>query len=181
MNWIALKANESLVQLDGQGCCPVNCITEVRDLEHLDHLIEAAGSSVMVLALYSRVSGCPLQQGSCLRKLKHLGAPYSAKPLQHQTGFTCKSNCSADLVMAMAEDLLHWLSPVKQQVSLLLSCSCVYMRTDAASGGVSADMAQGMLVQSCGACKDMLRFQQQLCKEVGGNVEMPECCSMSHS
>ena len=48
-----LQVREYQQQLP-EGTCSVECITEVQDLDHLEHRLEKAGSSVVCLALYSR-------------------------------------------------------------------------------------------------------------------------------
>lgn len=54
--WRKQTADDPFQAVD-TGCCPINCITEVRDLQHLERVVDAAGSSVLVLALYSRSCG----------------------------------------------------------------------------------------------------------------------------
>ncbi|KAK9799731.1 hypothetical protein WJX73_005809 [Symbiochloris irregularis] len=55
--WRKQEADDATFQLASHVSCPTNCIAEVRDLAHMDSLIEAAGSSVICLALYSKSCG----------------------------------------------------------------------------------------------------------------------------
>lgn len=47
---------EALLKAEEDGCCSVECVTELRSLRHLDRVIDSAASSVVVVAFYSRVS-----------------------------------------------------------------------------------------------------------------------------
>ncbi len=43
------------MDLEGSSCCGVNCVTEFKNLAHLDRIIDSSASSVVAIAFYSRV------------------------------------------------------------------------------------------------------------------------------
>ncbi len=43
------------MDLEGSSCCGVDCVTELKNLAHLDRIVESASSSVVAIAFYSRV------------------------------------------------------------------------------------------------------------------------------
>ena len=51
-----MQMEEALLKAEEDGCCAVECVTELRSLRHLDRVIDSAASSVVVVAFYSRVS-----------------------------------------------------------------------------------------------------------------------------
>ncbi len=51
-----LQMEEALLKAEEDGCCSVECVTELRSLRHLDRVIDSAASSIVVVAFYSRVS-----------------------------------------------------------------------------------------------------------------------------
>ena len=48
-----------MLDLEGSSCCGVNCVTELKNLAHLDRVIDSAASSVVAIAFYSRVRPIP--------------------------------------------------------------------------------------------------------------------------
>ena len=43
------------MDLEGSSCCGVNCVTELKNLAHLDRIVDLSSSSVVAIAFYSRV------------------------------------------------------------------------------------------------------------------------------
>ena len=43
------------MDLEGSSCCGVDCVTELKNLAHLDRIVESSSSSVVAIAFYSRV------------------------------------------------------------------------------------------------------------------------------
>lgn len=54
-----------MLDLEGSSCCGVNCVTELKNLAHLDRIVDSSASSVVVIAFYSRVCS-PLQHSATI-------------------------------------------------------------------------------------------------------------------
>ncbi|CAL8469739.1 g9281 [Coccomyxa elongata] len=63
--WRRQQMEEALLKAEVDGCCSVECVTELRSLRHLDQIVDSAASSIVVVAFYSR--SC----GTCKEMLKH--------------------------------------------------------------------------------------------------------------
>lgn len=50
-----VQMEEALLKAEDDGCCSVECVTELRSLRHLDQIVDSAASSIVVVAFYSRV------------------------------------------------------------------------------------------------------------------------------
>ena len=125
--------------------CAVDCIAEVQDMDHLERRLGAAGSSVVCLALYSRV-----RPVGCSHSPTAASGLRSAKPRGSAPAPAC---------------VVHAV-----QVTRLCKAAVLPLAGPAALSG-SAACGRGCPVpQSCGACKDMLRFQQQLCRDSSGQL-----------
>lgn len=51
----AVQAEQAAMDLEGSSCCGVDCVTELKNLTHLDRIVESSSSSVVAIAFYSRV------------------------------------------------------------------------------------------------------------------------------
>ncbi|CAL5229040.1 g12289 [Coccomyxa viridis] len=63
--WRRQEAEQAAMDLEGSSCCGVDCVTELKNLAHLDRIVESASSSVVAIAFYSRSCGI------CKEMLKH--------------------------------------------------------------------------------------------------------------
>ena len=58
-----MQAEQAMMDLESSSCCSINCVTDLKNLAHLDRVADSAASSVIVVAFYSRVgSYCSLQR-----------------------------------------------------------------------------------------------------------------------
>ena len=58
-----VQAEQAMMDLESSSCCSINCVTDLKNLAHLDRVADSAASSVVVVAFYSRVgSYCSLQR-----------------------------------------------------------------------------------------------------------------------
>ena len=115
---LVVQLEESVLQPIDHGCCPVECITEVRNLEHLDRLIEAAGSSVIVLALYSRVRALLLLllMHPYVARQYATQLPLCAPALEPYTALQgLPGTCRLLLVVCSAEH--YWVAPKHRALS----------------------------------------------------------------
>lgn len=67
-----VQMEEALLKAEVDGCCSVECVTELRSLRHLDQIVDSAASSIVVVAFYSRVRRPHL---SCVHFLQHAAFP----------------------------------------------------------------------------------------------------------
>ena len=59
------QLEEARLKAEDDSCCSVDCVSELRSLRHLEHVIDSDASSIVVVAFYSRVSGTAAC--SCMR------------------------------------------------------------------------------------------------------------------
>ena len=50
-----VQAEQAMMDLESSSCCSINCVTDLKNLAHLDRVADSAASSVVVVAFYSRV------------------------------------------------------------------------------------------------------------------------------
>ncbi|CAK0785139.1 hypothetical protein CVIRNUC_008345 [Coccomyxa viridis] len=63
--WRRQEAEQAMMDLESSSCCSINCVTDLKNLAHLDRVADSAASSVVVVAFYSRSCGI------CKEMLKH--------------------------------------------------------------------------------------------------------------